>query len=400
VYPYIVSLFTTASREIAPLLTVSTLFFVPSILLWAISPYAIKMKVQDLSKVGKVSGNLYALWSLWSVLGTFLTTFVFILLMPLTQIFILLAILLLFTASLCFKKGWIAWVLLVIIGSIGSLMFSLWRWENINVDIPDSPSINKKWHSYKIKNKLKESIEIETLYGNLKISDVRWNRNLYIDGGIMWSIYRSNILKTVPGWKYIDILEQTTQINSSKKILSLGIGVGLLPMKLIQDETVHVDAVDINEKIIQVAKQYFGLVTTPNLSLHVDDARMFLKHTNKKYDSIIFDISKHQEGDYTIPFHLATKEFFKLVKTHLHEKGIFSAMVVDDDFIASEVLTLSSVFKYVVVYKGPVWVVIASDSELDLQQISTEKFVNIEDIDLSKGIVITDDFAPIDPIEK
>ncbi|RJP31753.1 MAG: glycosyl transferase [Candidatus Omnitrophota bacterium] len=51
------------------------LFFIPSIFLGAVSPYAIKLRVHDLAWLGTGVGNLYAISSLGSIFGTLLTTF-------------------------------------------------------------------------------------------------------------------------------------------------------------------------------------------------------------------------------------------------------------------------------------------------------------------------------------
>lgn len=57
------------------LLSSLMLFFLPSIFMGAVSPYAVKMRVDSLTWLGKGVGGLYALSSLGSIIGTLVTTF-------------------------------------------------------------------------------------------------------------------------------------------------------------------------------------------------------------------------------------------------------------------------------------------------------------------------------------
>ena len=58
-----------------PLLASFILFFPPTVFLGAVSPYAVKLKVRNLHWLGTGVGNLYALSSLGSIVGTLVTAF-------------------------------------------------------------------------------------------------------------------------------------------------------------------------------------------------------------------------------------------------------------------------------------------------------------------------------------
>ena len=62
----------------AVLTTAFILFFPPLTLLGMISPYAIKLKAQNLTEIGRTAGNLYAVSTIASVLSALLTGFVLI----------------------------------------------------------------------------------------------------------------------------------------------------------------------------------------------------------------------------------------------------------------------------------------------------------------------------------
>jgi len=61
--------------RIEPLLASIVLFFPPTIFMGAVSPFAVKLQVKNFNLLGSGVGNLYALSSLGSIIGTLLTAF-------------------------------------------------------------------------------------------------------------------------------------------------------------------------------------------------------------------------------------------------------------------------------------------------------------------------------------
>lgn len=60
------------------LLASTILFFIPTVSMGAVSPYAVKLRIKKLEWLGTGVGNLYAISSLGSILGTLFTAFYFI----------------------------------------------------------------------------------------------------------------------------------------------------------------------------------------------------------------------------------------------------------------------------------------------------------------------------------
>ena len=58
-----------------PLLASSIIYLVPVTLLGAVSPYCVRLAAHDLTRLGKRVGGFYAISSLGSIVGTFLTAF-------------------------------------------------------------------------------------------------------------------------------------------------------------------------------------------------------------------------------------------------------------------------------------------------------------------------------------
>lgn len=63
------------SIKIGAILATIVLFFVPSMFIGMLSPIIIKLKMNTLESVGKISGGIYALATLGSIVGTFLGGF-------------------------------------------------------------------------------------------------------------------------------------------------------------------------------------------------------------------------------------------------------------------------------------------------------------------------------------
>src|SRR5512143_1240082 len=82
----------------ASFVAVLVLFSVPITLLGTISPFAIRLSVDDTTHAGQTSGQIYAISTLGSFIGTFLPTLVFIPAIGTTKTFLLFSLVLLFVA--------------------------------------------------------------------------------------------------------------------------------------------------------------------------------------------------------------------------------------------------------------------------------------------------------------
>jgi len=77
------------------------------------------------------------------------------------------------------------------------------------------------------------------------------------------------------------------------------------------------DGFEIDPKIIEVGKQYFGMEELQNLTVYAQDARWGIAHSNKTYDIISVDAYRSPY----IPPHLVTQEFFQLLNDKLNPDG-------------------------------------------------------------------------------
>ena len=97
-------------------------------------------------------------------------------------------------------------------------------------------------------------------------------------------------------------------------VLILGMGTGTYATQCRKYlGNMNVEGVEIDDKIIDLSRQYFSL--SEEIPVTSYDGRAFLNAIDKKYDVIMVDAYQ----DITIPFQMSSVEFFSLVKDHLKE---------------------------------------------------------------------------------
>ena len=225
-------------------------------------------------------------------------------------------------------------------------------------------------------------IIIESIYGSVKVSEDNGLRTLYIGDGSMGVINIDNKFQKVDGEEYFYLMEDLIASSNPNSVLMLGVGAGVVPSRLNELHNIPVDGVDINSVVLDVAVKYFNLVPSDTLKLYTGDARMYLKHSDKRYDVIAMDTFDYINGRYIIPVHLTTKEYYELAKSNINEGGALVILLVNDEegeFVKSQILTIESVFNYVYVFSQDS-VVVASDKELqfsnELLKWKKEKSIN------------------------
>jgi spermidine synthase len=127
-----------------------------------------------------------------------------------------------------------------------------------------------------------------------------------------------------------------------KRILMLGLGGGSLSTYLgrfMPEASINV--VDVDQRVIDSAKTYFGLRETEHVRYRAGDGRVFLNRNKDLYDLILLDAYR---GGF-VPFHLLTREFYELVKQRLTPGGAMASNVHDGTKLYhSTVKTLAAVF--------------------------------------------------------
>ncbi|MDB9822838.1 fused MFS/spermidine synthase [Deltaproteobacteria bacterium] len=132
-----------------------------------------------------------------------------------------------------------------------------------------------------------------------------------------------------------------------ERILFIGLGGGSIPRVMAKYyPDAQIDIVEIDQDVIEVAKKYFFFETTPRMNIIAMDGRRFLRSCRDNYDIIFIDAY----DDLSIPFHLTTREFFKIVEQRLTPKGVVASNVWgprNNEFYLAEVKTYQQVFPHI-----------------------------------------------------
>ncbi len=281
------------------------IFSLPMTLLGMVSPYLAKLGIKDMDNSGRVVGQIYAFGTIGSIIGTFVPTFFTIPLIGTGKTFFLFALLLnivcalyfLFTRKNALRNTITAAVLLVFLFMPFTNSYAFWKTGLV--------------------------YEGESLYNYLQVEETEDSVILSTNVAFgVQSIYMKD--GSLSGYYYEYALMAPyflKDMSNDKKldVLVLGLGTGTFPKQLKKYiPTASTDAVEIDGKIAELATQYFNL-KEDEANVFINDGRSFFSTPDaRQYDIILADAYQ----DITVPFHMSTQEFFKIVKGHLKPGGI------------------------------------------------------------------------------
>src|SRR5882724_3990142 len=119
---------------------------------------------------------------------------------------------------------------------------------------------------------------------------------------------------------------------------------------------VKIETAEIDPLVVQVARQFFDFRESDRQKVQVSDGRVFLRRNTAKRDLIILDAYVQGRYGSAIPQHLATKEFFELVRDRLTTNGIVAYNVIGSlndwhaEIVGAIYHTLKTVFPQVYVF--------------------------------------------------
>ena len=279
------------------------LLIFPSSLLGFVSPYMIKLGAKALHNLGNISGSLYAMATLGSIVGTFSTVFFILPTFEVSQIIFGLGITLIILSLIGLKK-------IPKIITIGIIIILLLPWSSFSASVV----LHKKHPIY----------ETETPYSHLDVIDYGTIRSLFLDGVEHSAMNEDDPLALVID--YTDFFHVGSLVNPNiQNVLFVGGGGFSGPKNfLLVYPEIKVDVVEIDPEVIKVAYEYFGLTDNPRLRIFNEDARSFLTSTSDSYDLIILDAYAPSH----IPYHLITDEFFQVLHSKLNPDGIVISNII------------------------------------------------------------------------
>jgi predicted membrane-bound spermidine synthase len=293
-------------------IAVLILFSVPITLLGAISPFAIRLSVDDTSKAGQISGQIYAISTLGSFIGTFLPTLVTI---PTIG-----------TKLTFFVFG----MFLLIVALIGLARFASQRemfkliWMPVALALVAALSAGQA-----LKTSAGQIYETESAYNYIQVQEQGGYTLLRLnDGQGFHSIYRPDTLNYGGPWEQFLVgpffyPDRKPQDVKRMAIVGLAAGTAARQAAAVYGD-IAIDGFELDEKIVEVGEKYFGLTQSVlNLTVHIGDGRLNLERSPYQYDIIAVDAYRPPY----IPPHMTTQEFFEITASHLTDDGVLTINV-------------------------------------------------------------------------
>ena len=305
-----------------------TLFlFVPPITLMGMAaPFAIRLALADVEHAGAVAGRLYALSTVGSLLGTFLSALVTIPLVGTQRTLLGSAALLAFGGVLLMRRRWL--VAPVVLAALLAVPPGA---------VKPAPGL---------------LFEQESRYQYVQVVEERGARFLHLDEGVaVHSVWRPEEVLTGGVWDtFLAVVSLLEREPRRAVVLGNAAGTTARAFATYYPRTA-IDGVELDPVVSEVGRRYFDMDDNPRLEVHDVDARPFLRSTKHRYDLVYADAYRPPY----VPFYLATREFFALVEERLEPGGVLALNVatVPDDERLSEAIeaTLRSVFSHVYVWQ-------------------------------------------------
>ncbi len=377
----------------------SVILFAPaSFSLGAISPYAVKLKMQNLDKSGSTVGNLYAISTIGSIIGTFLAGFFLISYFTNTQLLLLLSLILIICSIASYDKHSIKTTASLILFLIFSLIAtnSIEKYYRDQGLIDIDTAYNKVWIFPATDPKTGKNIKLMMLNNESNSAMFTENDNLVFD--------------------YTKFYPLAGHFSPNfKNSLMLGGGAYSWPKYYLKNyPQANIDVVEIDPALTEISRKYFRLKNDSHLTIYHEDARIFLNETNNKYDVIFGDAFKSM---YSVPYQLTTREATKKIFNALNDNGTAIINVIGaiegekGKFIQAEYKTYKSIFPQVYLFpienyldgentQNVILVALKSDQKPFFRDINPEidrllRHLWTKEIKTDLPI-LTDNYAPVD----
>lgn len=296
------------------LLLVLVALVIPVTLLGCLSPFVVRLALDDVAQAGRISGRIYAISTLGSLLGTYVPVLVII---PLAGSRL---------TALLFGS------ILLVIGLLG-----LWQTRRqhtfgnrvvltVVILCLLGASAGAVWLRGGLKMHPQQIAEAESAYNYIQVvrqedcnylllNEGQAYHSFYCDGGRVPSISVWSMMMAAP---YFNALP-----SAPERVLVIGLAAGTIPKQLTEVYgAVPIDGIELDPAIVDMAADYFAL-NEPNIRAIVGDGRFEMNRLTGPYDLITLDAYKVPY----IPWHLTTQEFFAEAQAIMSDDGVLAVNV-------------------------------------------------------------------------
>lgn len=387
------------SLKISSLILVTVLFSPTSFLLWMIGPIVTKIRITELKTSWEAVGKISSLGTIWSIVGTLAAGFFLIPFFGINILLVLLWMSMLVLSFLCEQKKYFLWHIVLAL-TLLILLFSARFTQQVLAQ--DNRFIYETPYSHIEISERYENSAIPAKIKDLKIDNVT-HAGMYLD---------SNNL-VYPYTRYYHLFD--TLLPKAQNMLMLWGSAYSFPKSFLENyPDKNIDVVEIDEIATSIARKHFRLVDDPRLTIHHQDARVYLNSSEKKYDAILGDAF----GSYlSIPYQLTTLEVVQKKYDMLTENGIVILNVIASlewekaQFLEAQYKTYKQIFPEVFILpvsdqfdtqrvqnisliaaKNPDALNYITDKQDHIEYLSRKRYLQIPE----STRVLTDDFAPVD----
>ena len=164
----------------------------------------------------------------------------------------------------------------------------------------------------------------DTRYHRMFVLDDEDQRYLRFDNTFQSAMQLDDPYATV--FTYTDYLQLgLAYAPTTRNVLFIGLGGGSAVKRMWRDfPSLRLHAVEVDPDVIRVARRYFHLPQDSRLAVSAQDGRRFLQTSDERWDMIVIDAYFSD----SIPFHLATAQFFELARSRLSPGGVVVSNVI------------------------------------------------------------------------
>ncbi len=386
--------------EVKSVLAAILLFAPASVLLGFVTPYAVKLKMSTLEDAGKTVGRLYALSTVGSIFGTFLTGFFLIPFVGSTKTLYAIG------ASLIGLSFLLA-------------PFALTQFNLVILTTFVLAIAGSEYQAYYL-YKTRDLYDIDTEYSRVRVFKTETKegkpiRALATDPYFIQSgMYLDSDELALKYANYYHLIRHFKP-DFQNTLMIGGAGYSFPKEYLKKYPNARMDVVEIDPQMTEIARKFFRLEDNPRLNIIHQDGRIFLNQSeSNKYDAVLMDAFGSL---FTVPFQLTTIEAVRQINRVLKDDGIvifnLGGAIKGDlsKFLQAEFKTYKQIFPKVYVFKvnapytDEQWqnlIIVASKSN------ETESLTS-NDAEISKLLehlygkdfpleteILTDDLAPVE----
>ena len=347
-----------------PLLAAIALFAPVSIVLAAATPIAVRLAARSLERLGRTAGRLFSVSTAGSIVGTFVAAFWLVPELGTDQVLAVAAVTLLIAATgyaLAERLLLAALVLFVATVAAGGVVTTLSPQTSGRLEASSLRNWSPLYREREQRNPGALSrtavASEESGYEVREARDTRYHRMYVLDGDEVRylrfdSTFQSAMELDDP---YATVFDYTDYLQlglayapSTRRVLFIGLGGGSAVKRMWRDfPSLQLHAVELDPDVVRVAERWFELPRdSPRLEVTAEDGRRFLQTHDERWDVIVVDAYFAD----SIPFHLATAQFFELVRSRLSPGGVVVSNILgaiegtDSKLLRSMMKTYRSVF--------------------------------------------------------